>query len=306
VALAKPYFQFPEEDDTPAFVWKGMELSLQACSQLEARAGRVRSAMERALRLVRFGSRVQKGEGPLVSWLFGSQYIHTGIREIEKLIRESRLSVEELRICLTVLELAPDPREELREAMLVEYQRFSALVDSLARGENPGRLPKGWQSFAYRKPLLKAQRMKRRAAEDARRIRALACWPARGRRSAGPRPDFWAKLSLDDLAHDTLWLGEYLDEWLGFADDEVFALSAVRVLAALALHRETHGRLPDSLDELVPEYLREVPRDPYDGNPLRYLPDQGMVYAIGPDLVDRGGLPLTGRGEPDPCFRLDG
>jgi hypothetical protein len=50
------------------------------------------------------------------------------------------------------------------------------------------------------------------------------------------------------------------------------------------------GKLPDSLDALVPEFLPNVPRDPYDGKPVRYIPDTGEVYLIGDNYRDDGGL----------------
>jgi len=39
----------------------------------------------------------------------------------------------------------------------------------------------------------------------------------------------------------------------------------------------------------VPDYLDEVPRDPFDGAPLRYLPEQRLLYSIGADLLDGAG-----------------
>ena len=65
---------------------------------------------------------------------------------------------------------------------------------------------------------------------------------------------------------------------------------------AIERYRLEHQALPDSLEALVPEYLAEVPRDPFDGAPLRYvLRETGgyTVYTIGEDGIDHGGL--TGR-----------
>lgn len=73
-------------------------------------------------------------------------------------------------------------------------------------------------------------------------------------------------------------------------------LEALRdaALAALAVerYRLIHaGRLPEALTELVPDLLAEVPRDPFDGQPLRYhrLKEGYVVYSVGPDRIDHGG-----------------
>lgn len=66
-------------------------------------------------------------------------------------------------------------------------------------------------------------------------------------------------------------------------------------LVALAIERfrlANNGKLPSELPSLIPAYLEKVPIDPFDGQPLRYKrTDKGyMVYSIGPDGVDDGGI----------------
>jgi hypothetical protein len=65
---------------------------------------------------------------------------------------------------------------------------------------------------------------------------------------------------------------------------------AVAALAA-ERHRLKNGRWPDKLADLVPKLLPEVPADPYDGQPLRYVRtvDGVTVYSVGPDGKDNGG-----------------
>lgn len=82
-----------------------------------------------------------------------------------------------------------------------------------------------------------------------------------------------------------------------FLDAQKFCrLEAQREAALTALaverYRLTHdGRMPEALTELVPDLLAEVPRDPFDGQPLRYhrLKEGYVVYSVGPDRIDHGG-----------------
>lgn len=64
-----------------------------------------------------------------------------------------------------------------------------------------------------------------------------------------------------------------------------------RVIIALHRHRQASGSFPESLAVLVPEFLPEVPVDPFDGQPLRYslTPDGPLLYSIGVDRNDDGG-----------------
>jgi len=67
-------------------------------------------------------------------------------------------------------------------------------------------------------------------------------------------------------------------------------------MLGLAMHRYRleHGRFPDSLDKLAPDFVAIVPLDPFDGKPMRLARDaEGrlVVYSVGPDLSDDKGTP---------------
>jgi hypothetical protein len=66
---------------------------------------------------------------------------------------------------------------------------------------------------------------------------------------------------------------------------------AIVAVAAERYRRDT-GRWPAVLDDLTGGHLKAVPVDPYDGKRLRYkhLPDGVIVYSVGPDGEDNGGV----------------
>ena len=71
---------------------------------------------------------------------------------------------------------------------------------------------------------------------------------------------------------------------------------AATVLACRLFAAGHDGRLPRTLEELVPDYLPSVPIDPLaaGGKPLGYVgpekdPDRPRVYSVGPNGVDQGG-----------------
>jgi ABC-type transport system involved in multi-copper enzyme maturation permease subunit len=90
-------------------------------------------------------------------------------------------------------------------------------------------------------------------------------------------------------------------------------LRATRLQVALALFQVTKGRPSKTLDELVPEFLKELPLDPFSDQSFRYrvsqgekilrlLPSaeeatlprtvaagQGVLWSVGPDLQDDRG-----------------
>lgn len=66
-------------------------------------------------------------------------------------------------------------------------------------------------------------------------------------------------------------------------------------LAILRFRQRHAGQLPENLAALTPDLISSVPLDPFDGQPLRYLPRAGgfVVYSVGPNRKDDGGKPWT-------------
>lgn len=65
-------------------------------------------------------------------------------------------------------------------------------------------------------------------------------------------------------------------------------VSAIEAVLALRLHEQEVvagglGALPESLDALVPGYLPAVPRDYFDGLPIKYSREHRRVWSLGTD-----------------------
>jgi hypothetical protein len=85
-----------------------------------------------------------------------------------------------------------------------------------------------------------------------------------------------------------------------------FAQSSVdlaRVGCALERYRLAHGKYPQTLDALTPQFIAEVPHDIINGQPLHYQlrPDgQFILYSVGWNETDDGGqIVLTKKGAVD-------
>jgi hypothetical protein len=77
---------------------------------------------------------------------------------------------------------------------------------------------------------------------------------------------------------------------------ELIEASRQLTMTAIALERFRlkHGAYPSAPSALVPEFLPSTPRDPVDGQPLRYRLDTDgtfVLYSIGEDAADNGGDP---------------
>lgn len=71
--------------------------------------------------------------------------------------------------------------------------------------------------------------------------------------------------------------------------EDLAHLRAGRTAAAVELYRRANGGYPQNLEQLAPEYLDAVPRDPYTGEALKYVPGQ-CIYSVGRNERDDGGV----------------
>jgi hypothetical protein len=76
-----------------------------------------------------------------------------------------------------------------------------------------------------------------------------------------------------------------------FARSEARRRAAITAIAVERFRLAHDGHLPAKLDELKPQFLPDVPKDPFDGRPLRFklLSPGYVVYSVGANRVDNGG-----------------
>ncbi|MGO8930729.1 MAG: hypothetical protein ACLQU3_28050 [Limisphaerales bacterium] len=81
------------------------------------------------------------------------------------------------------------------------------------------------------------------------------------------------------------------------------AVNLARTACALERFRLAHGKYPETLDALAPQFIAKVPHDPIGGQPLHYRPtDDGQftLYSVGWNEKDDGGtVSLTKFGSVD-------
>jgi hypothetical protein len=81
--------------------------------------------------------------------------------------------------------------------------------------------------------------------------------------------------------------------------EEDFLTRGTQILLALKAYKNETGKLPLSLSELIPKYFDQIPQDPFDGKPIRYLPEKRIIYSVSSDLKDAAG------GEGDVVFKIE-
>ena len=75
------------------------------------------------------------------------------------------------------------------------------------------------------------------------------------------------------------------DRWVKGCYGTIAQARLTQVCIALRCYQLEHGKLPEALDALAPEYLKAVPLDPFTGKPFGYEPggQKPRIWSVGPD-----------------------
>ncbi|NLG34457.1 MAG: hypothetical protein GX548_03795 [Lentisphaerae bacterium] len=298
---------------------------LETQARYERMQGRMREATDAALLLMRYGSRLQQAADLIIEHLVASGGVGMGLGQAEDLARDKRCGAaerERLAAALAELESAATGLANVTKGesifladMLRQYESGAASRHDFALGLEPG-LKRLCLSLLGRALVLPSycvqyNRTQHWIVGDYRLLTAHASstyadHPLRGK-CAVPCNDVskgctCAKAFRRPPSHETGWpfanaLGVRIWRAQARTLDSVVRntcrlachLSATRLLLACRAYEEATGHLPETLEELVPDYLPAIPRDPFDGQPFRYSAERRLVYSVGENLADDGG-----------------
>jgi hypothetical protein len=259
-ALRSPAFQSPGLGDDPEpLAWVGLARLSATRALLRARSGDPHGAVADALATIRLGHLVASDPYCLLPCaVVGIVVKDLGTRALAVALPELRPTPGESRALARELALQRVDPAAWRSMWAAEYQRIKPVLSTV---EDAGEA--AW------------------LAGTADQIRGIRAW-------AGRPCALW--LAPEGPEHG---LRENVLK-IGFVDFGKFELrrclsdtqnAAARTLVALRAHQLERGRLPLSLDELVPRYLDALPLDGFDGRPLRYDPEERVLRSVGSDLT---------------------
>lgn len=242
-------------------------------------------AAEDYLAMIQLGHSFMGDNAVLHSFHCGAASKSLGLMSLADLLARRGLSDEELARLAQRLHEIRYTRNQIEEVIRRDYDGNSKLLDVAAELS-------WWDRASFSAGFLKVNTTRRRMAglyrialQDAGRSKSQEKWLE----------------EIDVLREKARWIeflagnsgGENIvRNLLPYLLASHYGLLArerrLFTLVALLRFEATKGRRAATLDELVPEFLVEVPRDPYDGAPIRYDASAGIIYTVGEDYIDDG------------------
>ena len=278
--------------------WRWLAYLALTEARVSFHSGNERQAFDRAMEVVRFGHRVEECKGGTLHYLVGSAIKSQGLQCIRQFAGDTGLPAGTLVSVAKQLAGFEASQDGLREALKVEYATQADMFDGLTANfitNSSGQAipaPRFVYSATKSKSALAAQiRLTMTAMTNCYATGLKAIPTARTNVST-----FWLLLRGNAV-------GTILNEMSLSSREKILthkcrenvSSRATRVVLALRAFQMTNRRNPQSLEELLPDFLEAIPLDDFDSKPLRYSPNSKVVYSVGDNLTDEGGVQSTNR-----------
>jgi hypothetical protein len=291
-ALARKRLQVPEGDfDADAGWLHDLIVLSDKASTYRFRETSPDRELARVLELVELGQRVVLARGATFSVLHVGRMIEKlGLEHVRDIVcMRGGVSREALGRGIATLDGVREPDEVLEDAWKVELRMVERMIDDVQRGiRPPGSLgvegEPGWRfrvGWTFRPNTTLALFAPRyRLGAQAARVRVYAD----AKRFEPPPKD--ERLSRDPRERNAVGKAIFaahepnVPRILERRCQADLQLDVTRVALALRGFKDETSALPEKLDELVPRWLKSVPRDPYDGQPLRWSREIGCIWCV--------------------------
>ena len=309
-------FPLPEFDGAGAFPEISGMLDVAHMKIVSGRLcvehGAYDDAAREYLDAVRFGQHVMAGEGLGVAYIVGAGLQKSGLSAVRRLCTDERVPVAVMRQTLDRLPIPSANDHDLAMAFDLEHAySVAAMREALSFRRHSFA---GWLGNL----AVDARATEILAAElrDMNQTNALcASWAACDRRlflkygkmdktemdqfllaeeSSGNNFRIWKASRTHPNFGGEYWVAssaKAADVALKESFRARTSLSLTRAFVALRILRLESGAYPASLDEVVAKgLLPEVPVDFFDGQPLRYSAEKRLLWSVGEDCADDGGI----------------
>ncbi|MBX3734160.1 MAG: hypothetical protein KF791_16405 [Verrucomicrobiae bacterium] len=308
LGLIREAFRQPQCELTRAPEWTTNDLvvpnwgALARLASLEAELwaadGASAPAWNRAGDLVALGHRLEDSGGDWFTYLAACSTKRTGLRLMRRLAARGEVSADQLQRRILQLESFPSNGAGLTNAVAWMFRHgILDLSNTITMAGVAFPVP-GGSTLALSPPrlLYDPNRTRRRMAQQ--HLDLLAALATPGEETIDDADSRGARTSPFLLLIQGNAVGTILADMAASSGQSLFRtarrenneVAATRLLLALRAYQEAEGHLPEALERLVPTYLDRLPRDAFDGEPLRYSRERRCIWSVGPNRVDDGGI----------------
>lgn len=288
------------------------------------RQGKLDSALDNYVSLFRLiGHLTRQKHATLVNKLIGRLVQNLAYSSLVQHINHNKLNVQHYRALLDALFSLKKNRTDFKDVLEVRNEEFKEVVKKVADEMRSSQAKQKWVNFyqefyseydrlvdefseywlaAFRENNIEKFEQKSRQFRE--RVEKETTLPKLGWNFLKKRMGFEATASpvlsariffsrnRPMLLNDTVYTRRHSIANANIVTHytSISNLNVLTTVIAVKLYELKNSKLPDSLNELVPAYLPELPKDPFDDfKPLKYEKrddKKWVIYSFGPDKKD--------------------
>ncbi len=316
--LEFPYFQFPEWQDPEAVsittvIHNTREIrELGRLNTIKAnylfREGKEEEALDLTIKIIKMGQMLQDMPRPtLITYLVGSSLKEIALDGLRDMVPDLILPSENLKQYITELEQFKENEEGLARVMKMEYIALSntkaMMLDSIFTDSSSEEVFISPEADAALISLINLKPTPQfNHLYKPNQTQQIFAEYYRNNVSNANKDCYQVELIEIELlaSHHPVKLvfmenviGKILHDIVAVSFDGVFErkcledllIAGSQTLMAIKAFQADTGSLPASLDELVPEYLSEIPKDPFSGEAISYSAEEKKIYSSPGDIV---------------------
>ncbi|MHB9132730.1 MAG: hypothetical protein ACYDBB_16810 [Armatimonadota bacterium] len=293
----QPPLSSPESPEPYLESYRQLSWLLVLEAQVKSGKGDRRGALASGLDAWQFGIEI-RGGGTIVDGLMSLACTNIARRKLWSLLQDATAgeAQEALTRGMAITAHQLPPTELLTEEKRLFLAYFQEMIDHPDKFQPGPQEELEMSDFLMLGLLLHPDVIRNYQQEYGRRMDSLI-------RTAGrlysPGRLRWPKFN--DMMAENLFT-KYFDMQdkvrIKFIENDAHAALMLTVFA-LRAYQQQHGAYPKNLSALVPEYLPELPADPfslYATLQYRREGDRYMLYSVGPDGIDNYGKPIDNPG----------
>lgn len=294
--------------------------SLLFADQL-AREGKYTEALDEALKSVKIGHAIESSQTPIIEYLVGLAIKNIGLTSIQNIINNRDLNIGAKTLTDYAQQVATYSKDDtgLTTSLKLEYIVNADFLDRFAAGEKEvvasflDQYGDRYKDKLLDKHYFDTNETKSYTAHDIRLSlnNSLKQCHEESEEYIPPFLDdtndlkmLSAENSLGKIIHKTT--SAQIDLRDGWCKLDVQTAATQTLLGIKAFVTDSNN-YPDTLEELIPTYLPQIPTDPYSNSPIKYSKERKIIYSIGNDFIDNDGISEESGSfsEPDVVYKIE-
>jgi hypothetical protein len=278
--LANPGQLSPEVDLSPNGNFRKVADLAALKSLYLLKQGRSIEAFDNNLKVIGLGQKIENSQGMIIDYLIGLSIKTTGLKVSRMIIKKADLSSQDLRRYTDQLDSLKENGENLKRAYKMEYMHTVATTEFLLMGKKTNFLYEPNNTKEFFASLARAE-----VASVDNKPYGVEVEPAKYNFSHWHSP-ITTNFTRNAVGKIEFSISGVVLNTPVIRKNQVDLLVGVnQLMLALKSYKLDNAVYPETLNQLVPNYISSLPRDPFSesGQLLGYSKDKEEIYSSGHD-----------------------